>query len=197
MELIFFVSCLAIYTFTGFSIKLIDQVNDENFEINNKMKIFILILSPILAGVFMGIDIYVASIGLTLLLGLFIANKINVKDFRIYAILVLASMLIVSIFNYFYIFLNIFSIIITLIFLLIGVVLDEILNNYLDSKSIQHPVFKHLTSIRPILKIIVFILPIFNLFTYYHAVIVLFFDFAYDSTKYLTEKQMNRMSQIE
>ncbi|MFX1294890.1 MAG: hypothetical protein ACFFD2_08555 [Promethearchaeota archaeon] len=190
MELKLFIFYVLVYIYTGFSLKLIDQVNDENFKLNPKIKTMILLSSPILAGIVMGIDLYNASVGLMLILGLFFARKINTLDFKIYTIIVISSMLIVNIINQFYIFLNFLSIIFTTIILLMAVIADEILNELLDSKCFTNLFLKNLASIRPILKIIVFILPLFNLFTYYHAIMMLCFDITYDLIRYITERKM-------
>ena len=190
MEPILFILYLLVYIYTGFSLKLLDQVNDENFNLNPKIKFVILFSSPILAGIVMGMDVYNASIGLMLILGLFFARKVDVFDFRIYVILVIGAMVVMSVFNQFYVFLNFLSIIPTIIILLIAVIADELLNEFLDSKNIENPFIKNLASIRPILKIIVFILPLFNLFTYYHAVMMLCFDIIYDLTRYFTERKL-------
>ncbi|NVM52444.1 MAG: hypothetical protein HWN66_01990 [Candidatus Helarchaeota archaeon] len=192
MELVLFIFYILVYIYTGFSLKLIDQVNDENFELNPIIKIGILFSSPILAGIVMGMDIYNASVGLMLILGLFVTKKINVLDFKIYAVFVITSMLVVSVINQFYVFLNFLLILPTTIILLFAVIADELLNEFLDSKNIKNPFFKKLASIRPILKIIIFILPLFNLFTFFHAIMMLSFDIAYDLTRYFTERKMNK-----
>lgn len=197
MELILFILFLLVYIYTGFSLKLIDQVNDENFELNSKIRTAILLSSPILAGVVMGMDVYNASVGLMLIVGLLLTKKVNVLDFKIYALLVISSMMVVSVFNQFYVFLNYLSIIITTIILLIAVIADEYLNEFLDSKNIENPILKKLASIRPILKIIVFTLPIFNLFTFYHAFMVLGLDIAYDLTNYFTKRKMQNSPLID
>ncbi|NHI93856.1 MAG: hypothetical protein EAX96_15315 [Candidatus Lokiarchaeota archaeon] len=189
MDLLIFFLYVFAYIFLGFSLKLIDQINDENYEINNKIKIIILISAPILGGIVMGTDLFNASIGLMLILGLFFAKKVNVTDFKIFGTLAIIAMFVMSIFNNFYVFLNFINIIPTTIILLIAIIADELLNEYLDSKKFERPIFKNLMSIRPILKVMVFILPIFNLFTYYHAIMLLCFDIAYDLTKYFTEKK--------
>ena len=191
MDWILFIIYVSVYTYVGFSLKLIDQINDENYELNSILKYIILISSPILGGIVMGMDAYNGSIGLMLILGLFFAKKINVTDFKIYAILAVVAMLITSILNQFYIFTNFLIIIPTTIILLVSVIADELLNEFLDSKKVEHPFVKNLMSIRPILKVIVFILPLFYLFTYYHAIMMLCFDIAYDLTKYYTENRMN------
>jgi len=174
----------------GFSLKLIDQVNDEDYKLNSKVKYIILFSSAIIAGIGMILDLYNAAIGLTLILGLLISKKVNVLDFQIYAVVVPLTMVAFSFFNQFYIFLNLHLIILTIIILLVGIILDELLNNYLDSLSINNKLFKSLTSIRPILKIVAFLLPLFNIFTFYHSFQILLFDIGYDLTKVITEKQM-------
>ncbi len=172
--------------------KLIDQVNDEKFELDSKIEITILLSSAILTGIFMGTDVYNGSVGLMLILGLLLAKKVDVLDFKIYALLTISSMLIVSIFNQFYVFLNFLSIIITTMILLLAVIADEYLNEFMDSKSIKNWVFKRLATSRPILKIIVLILPLFDLFTYYNALFVLSLDITYHLTTYLTERKMKK-----
>ncbi len=194
MHLTVFVFYLIVYFYVGFSLKLIDQIHDENYELNSTAKNIILLSSAILAGIGMGWDLYNACIGLTLILGLFLTKKINVIDFKIYAIVALSSMFTISIFNFFYVFLHLYNIILTMVILIIGIMLDELLNNYLDSLSINNPFFNNLTSIRPILKIIVFIIPIFNIFTFYHAFIILLFDIGYDLCRFITEKQLKNRS---
>ncbi len=190
MEPLLFVFYLLVYIYTGFALKLIDQVNDENFKLDPKKKIIILVTSPILAGIVMGMEPYNGSVGLMLILGLIFTKKVNVRDFKIYAILVVSSMFVVSVFNQFYVFLNFLSIILTIIFLLLAVIADEFLNEFLDSKDIKNPILKKVASIRPILKIVAFILPLFNLFTFYHAVMILGLDIAYDLTNYFTEPKI-------
>ena len=198
MHLITFIYLIIVYSYVGFSLKLIDQINDEDYELNVVAKNIILYSSAILAGIGMAIDIYSASIGLTLIFGLLFTKKINVLDFKIYAIVVSSVMFITSIFNFFYVFLNLYSIIITMILLIIGIIADELLNNYLDTLSIENPFFKNLTSIRPLLKILVFVLPLVGLFTFYHAFIIILFDISYDVCKVITEKQMkNKGNPIE
>ena len=191
MDWILFIIYVTVYIYTGFSLKLIDQINDENFELNSKIKNIILISSPIFAGIVMGLDVYNGSIGLMLITGLFFTKKVNVTDFKIYSILTILAMLITSMFNQFYVFSNFLIIIPTTFILFTSVIADELLNEFLDSKKVEHPFVKNFMSIRPILKVIVFILPLFYLFTYYHAIMMLCFDIAYDLTKYFTEKKMN------
>ena len=179
-----------IFFYVGFSLKLIDQVNDEGYNLNSTIKNIILYSSAIIAGIGMILNLYNAAIGLTLIIGLLLSKKVNVFDFKIYAIIVPSTMVVFSFFNQFYVFLNLHLIILTIIILLIGIILDELLNNYFDSLSINNPIFKNLTSIRPILKIIAFLLPLFNIFTFYHSFQILLFDIGYDLTKVITEKQM-------
>lgn len=181
-----------VYCYTGFSLKLIDQVNDEGFKVKIWIKNVIIISSPILAGIVMGLDLYNGSVGLILIIGLLFTKKINVKDFKIYTILVLCSMVLISISNQFYVFVNFPSIILTIIFLLVGVMADELLNNFLDSRNFSSPIIKKVAEIRPILKIVAFILPILNLFTFYHAIMILGLDIAYDLTRYFTEEKMKK-----
>lgn len=187
MEPLLFVFYLLVYIYTGFALKLIDQVNDENFELNRKLKDVILVSSPILAGIVMGMDLYNGSIGLMLIIGLFFTKKINVRDFKIYALLVVCSMVVVSLFNQFYVFVNFLSILIITVLLLLAVIADELVNGFLDSKYIENSILKKLASIRPILKIVAFVLPLFTPFTFYHAVMILCLDIAYDLTNYFTE----------
>jgi len=196
MEPLLFVFYLLVYIYTGFALKLIDQVNDENFELNRKLTVVILVSSPILAGIVMGMDLYNGSVGLMLIIGLFFTKKINVRDFKIYALLVVCSMVVVSLFNQFYVFVNFLSIILTIILLLVAVIADELLNAFFDSKKIENGFLKKLASIRPILKIVAFSLPFFNLFTFYHAFMVLGLDIAYDLTKYYTEREMEKEGKI-
>lgn len=190
MELLEFILYILVYSYTGFALKLIDQMNDEDFPLNTKIKFLILISSPVFAGLVMGLDIYNASVGLMLIFGLLIAKKVNVLDFKIYAVITIASMVLISISNQFFIFENFLLVLPTTLILLIAVIADEIFNNYLDSKQFTNSLIKSLAVIRPILKIIVFILPILNLFTFYHAVQVLCLDIAYDFTRYFTEQKL-------
>lgn len=187
MEPLLFVFYLLVYIYTGFALKLIDQVNDENFELNRKLKDVILVSSPILAGIVMGMDLYNGSVGLMLIIGLFFTKKINVRDFKIYTLLVVCSMLVVSLFNQFNVFVNLLSILIITVLLLLAVIADELVNGFLDSKNIENSILKKLASIRPILKIVAFVLPLFTPFTFYHAFMILSLDISYDLTNYFTE----------
>ncbi|MHA1265939.1 MAG: hypothetical protein ACTSRS_11975 [Candidatus Helarchaeota archaeon] len=190
METYIFILFVMVYFYTGFSLKLLDQINDENFSVNNKLKFCILISSPFLASIVMALDLYNASVGLMLIFGLFLSKKVNVTDFKFYAIITIGSMTLMSFINQFYVFVNFVSILPTTLILLLAVISDEIINEFLDKHPFKNSIVRNLASIRPILKIIAFSLPLFNLFTWYHAFQVLSLDIAYDLTKYCTERKM-------
>lgn len=187
MFLIFYTILLAAsYAFIGGSIKYLDDITDrlQAKSKRNPMNWVLTVSIAALVNIWAFFDVYTAALAFTLIVGLTIMRKIDNPYFIVQALttlpIILYTILRIDV---------ILFLIPTLIVLIPPVVIDEILDT--NATKITNPHLQWLSTHRPIMKIVVLILPFFNLFTVIHAIAFWSFDIAYDLITHRLRAQSN------
>lgn len=184
MSLIQSILLVASYAFIGGGLKYIDQVYDANI-FDKRLAWFLAIACGLLMGILIGSDIPSAIILLGIILSVGITGKIDNPAFGLVALLSLSIPLIlghpVSVMGEPAIYINLYLLAIT-----IGMgAFDELLDWIGDKKNIK------ILTTRPLMKIFVFILSFFNIFSYLYLLAMLSFDSAYILVEHYSHRFIN------
>ncbi|MFW9831821.1 MAG: hypothetical protein ACFFD8_08600 [Candidatus Thorarchaeota archaeon] len=176
--LLYSITLITSYATIGAGIKYLDYLSDQSNHYNqtkpNELLQWLLIASLAFLVNFWGFfDAFTALLILALLLGLCGAGKIDNVLFLVLSILSLPVALFTLFNPVFFLFL-----LPTLLVLIPPIILDE----FLDSRAstISHSTLQWVLRHRPLLKIVVFVLPFLGLLPFTHTVAFWSFDVAYD-----------------
>jgi hypothetical protein len=165
------------YAFIGGGIKLLDHLTDEVAKSRQRQLIhlFLSIGLVILINIWVILDFYTALLALALVFGLLGARKVDNIYFTIIAV--------ISLYVALYQILSIFLFLLpTLFVLILVVILDEVIHSV--APKITQPALQWVLTHRPLVKIVVLILPFFGLLTFIHTIGFWCFDIAYDLIAY-------------
>jgi hypothetical protein len=166
------------YAFIGGGIKLLDLLTDQpSYHKAGSFFLWTLTISLGLVIVIWALfDIFSAILALALVFGLIGAQKIDTSFFIILALITIPIGL-------FSVFLQNPFFLLFLIALIPPVILDELLHHL--AARITQPQIQWLLLHRPLLKILVIILPFFGILTLSHTVAFWCFDITYDLVAYI------------
>jgi len=165
------------YAFIGGGIKLLDYLTDEVAQSRQHQLLywFLSIGLVIIINIWVILDFYTAVLALALVFGLLGARKVDNLYFTIIAVL--------SLYVALYQILSIFLFLLPTLFVLISaVILDEVIHSVVP--KINQPTLHWVLTHRPLVKIVVLILPFFGLLTFIHTIGFWFFDITYDLIAY-------------
>ncbi|MHA2297832.1 MAG: hypothetical protein ACXAEU_19020 [Candidatus Hodarchaeales archaeon] len=190
------------YGYFGAVVKVIDKVVDENRRVRDGVMYFLIASCGLYAGLVMVFDQITAAVGLSLVIGVTLAGKLDAWQFVAITAIELVVLVVginIELVTY------LSEIIGVIVILTFSAVFDEVLVMSTKKNPVeQNPVknvpgsgmkldtttIKKLLSLRPILKAVVLVLPLLDpRFTYFHAACVWFFDIAYETVNngFLTE----------
>lgn len=175
--LLFPMALILSYAFIGGGIKLLDHLTDEIAKSRQRQLLnWLLSISLIIIiNIWVIVDFYTAVFTLALVFGLLGARKVD----NIYFIIVAVISLYVALYQIFGVFLFLLP---TLFALIPAVILDEVIHSV--AQKIAQPTLQWVLTHRPLVKIVVLILPFFGLLTFIHAFGFWCFDIAYDLVAY-------------
>ncbi|MFW9983614.1 MAG: hypothetical protein ACFFCB_02665 [Candidatus Odinarchaeota archaeon] len=165
------------YGFIGGGIKLLDHLTDEITQ-SRQRKLLIWFLSIsliIIINIWVILDFYTAVLALALAFGLLGARKVDNIYFTIIAVISLYF----ALFQIYSVFLFLLP---TLFALITAVILDEVIHSV--AQKLTQPALQWMLTHRPLVKILVLILPVFGLLTFIHTIGFWGFDIAYDLVAY-------------
>ncbi len=176
MSSLFFAFTLILsYSFIGAGIKLLDQAADHpnGFQSHQTLLWLVTVTLVVLVNLWVYYDLFTAALAIGIIMGLVVTRKVNNNYFFVltFAILPLSIFRIID-------FVNLFFILQTIIIIFLASIIDELLHS--TASKIQSPLFRWIIARRPLLKIVVLILPFFGLLTFIHTIAFWGFDFAYD-----------------
>jgi hypothetical protein len=165
------------YAFIGGGIKLLDHLTDEIAKSRQRQLLhwFLSISLIIIINIWVILDFYTAVLALALVFGLLGARKVDNIYFTIIAVICLYF----ALFQIYSVFLFLLP---TLFALIIAVILDEVIHSV--AQKLTQPALQWVLTHRPLVKIIVLILPFFGLLTFIHTIGFWCFDIAYDLVAY-------------
>ncbi|MFX1300779.1 MAG: hypothetical protein ACFFAL_11815 [Promethearchaeota archaeon] len=165
------------YAFIGGGIKLLDHLTDEITQSRQRLLLhWLLAISLIIIiNIWVIFDFYTAVLALALVFGLLGARKIDNIYFTIIAVICLYVALYQIIGLFLFLLLSLFT-------LIPAVILDEVIHSL--AQKINQPSLRWMLTHRPLVKIVVLILPFFGLLTFTHTIGFWCFDIAYDLVGY-------------
>ncbi len=171
--LLFPMALILSYAFIGGGIKLLDYLTDEIAKSRQRQLLnwFLSISLIVIINIWVILDFYTAVLALALVFGLLGARKVD----NIYFIIVAVISLYVALYKIFGVFLFLLP---TLFALILAVILDEVIHSV--AQEIAQPTLQWVLTHRPLVKIVVLILPFFGLLTFIHTIGFWCFDIAYD-----------------
>lgn len=167
------------YAFIGGGIKLLDYLTDEPAQSRQRQFLFwfLTIGLVVIINIWTILDIYTAVLALALVFGLLGARKVDNLYFTTIAAITLYIALI-SILR-----MGVFLFLLpTFIALIPAVILDEVLHSVAPKTS--QPILQWVLTHRPLVKIVVLILPFLGLLTFIHTIGFWCFDITYDLVAY-------------
>lgn len=175
--LLFPMALILSYAFIGGGIKLLDHLTDEIVHSRQRQLLhwFLSISLIVLINIWVILDFYTAILALAIVFGLLGARKID----NIYFTIIAVISLYVAIFQIYSVFLFLLPIFFALI---PAVILDEIIHAV--AQKITQPALQWVLTHRPLVKIVVLILPFFGLLTFIHTIGFWCFDVVYDLVAY-------------
>lgn len=175
--LLYPLALIASYALIGAGIKYLDQQTD--LATTHKMGSWLLTLSlGLLVNIWSLFDAFTAILAIALVFGLLGARKIDNIYFIVLAIISLPVCLITLLQ------LNLFLFTLpVLLTLILPVILDELLHSL--APRVHYSALQSILRHRPLLKIVVLVLPFFGLLTFVHTIAFWSFDIAYDLVNYL------------
>ena len=175
--LLFPMALILSYAFIGGGIKLLDHLTDEIAQSRQRQLLhwFLSISLIIIINIWVILDFYTAVLALGLAFGLLGARKVD----NIYFTIIAVISLYVALYQIFGVFLFLLP---TLFALIPAVIIDEVIHSAAQRTS--QPTLQWVLTHRPLVKIVVLILPFFGLLTFIHTVGFWCFDIAYDLVAY-------------
>ena len=175
--LLFPMALILSYAFIGGGIKLLDHLTDEIAQSRQRRLLhwFLSIGLILLINFWVILDFYTAVLALALAFGLLGARKVD----NIYFTVIAVVSLYVALYQIFGFFLFLLP---TLFTLIPAVILDEVIHSV--AQKIAQPTLQWMLTHRPLVKIVVLILPFFGLLTFIHTIGFWCFDIAYDLVAY-------------
>jgi hypothetical protein len=180
MSLVLFATTLvASYCCIGAAIKLVDDLNDGVRQVRGQSAISLVATmgAAVLADFWIWIDAYSDGLALALLLGLAMARKVDNRYFMALALTTLPFVLL-QMFRA-----DVFFLVLPLLLVLApSAVVDEGLDAI--SPRLHHAALRLLTKFRPVMKVVVLLLPFWGLLTVFHTIAFWGFDIAYGLVGY-------------
>jgi hypothetical protein len=165
------------YAFIGGGIKFLDHLTDEITQSRQRQILhwLLAICLIIIINFWVIFDFYTAVLALALVFGLLGARKIDNIYFTIIAV--------ISLYVALYQIIGLFLFLLPTLFALIPtVILDEVIHSV--AQKITQPTLRWVLTHRPLVKIVVLILPFFGLLTFIHTIGFWCFDVVYDLVAY-------------
>ncbi|MFX1563159.1 MAG: hypothetical protein ACFFDP_07615 [Promethearchaeota archaeon] len=174
------------YSILGGIIKFLDDVHDRNRQFSRRALLCwgLTGFTIILLDLWMYFDIFTALLTIALAMGLILIGKVDNYQFIAIALFTLPIAV--------YLLYQAGCLLLIPPMLLAftpSAVLDEVLHD--RSHHFNYTAIRWLVSHRPLMKIIVLILPFFGLFTIFHAIAFWFFDITYDLVAYRLGVKLN------
>ncbi|MFW9990631.1 MAG: hypothetical protein ACFFD4_01100 [Candidatus Odinarchaeota archaeon] len=179
------------YGYFGVVLKIVDRIVDDGCQINNKLTYFLIASCGMYAGMVMVFDQITAAIGLSLIIGVTLAGKLDSWQFLAITAIELLVLVIgknLALITY------VSDIAGVIVILTVSAVIDEVIatvvkkrtgeQNHAEKKP-ELVIFQDFLLLRPFLKVAVLILPLIDpRFTYFHAACVWLFDIAYEAVNH-------------
>lgn len=170
---------IASYSLLGGIIKFLDDVHDRNRQFSGRTPLCwgLTVLVIMLLNIWIYLDVYTALLTLTLAVGLILIRKVDNHQFIVIALCTLPVAV------YFIYQAELLLIIPPMLLALTpSAALDEVLHDH--AQRFTFPSIQWLARRRPLMKIVVFVLPFFGLFTLFHAIAFWGFDITYELIAY-------------
>ncbi|MFX0168025.1 MAG: hypothetical protein ACFE89_01600 [Candidatus Hodarchaeota archaeon] len=176
--LFFALALISSYAFIGAGIKYIDQIVDHqrNSRKNSLSSWLLTFCLTLVTSLWVFLDRFSAILAFALILGLLGTRKVDNHYFIVIALVVLPACVITLVQ------VNLFILLASLLPLIVSAIADELLHN--TALKITNRYVQWVCVHRPLLKIVVIILPFFSLLTFTHAIAFWSFDLAYDFVAY-------------
>jgi len=179
-DLLFMIWLFMGYGYFGGALKVIDKVVDDGLELDSKIIYSLIFSCGIYAGLVMIFDQMTAAVGLSLVIGVLLAGKIDAWEFAVVIgiqVFILVIGMNIELIGY------ILEILPLIVMLTMAAVADELLDSYLDGKIADQKKNGLLYTVlqqRPLLKTFTLVLPLIDpKFSLFHIVCVWFFDMVY------------------
>ncbi len=175
--LVYVLALLTSYAFMGGAIKLLDNISDYPSQYRTRLPWVLTLSLATIVNIWILLDAFTAILAFALIIGLLAARKVD----NIYFICLALATIPLCLLRIFQ--LNVLPVsLLTLLVLVPSIIVDEILHSIANKPS--QPYLRWLLFHRPLVKIIVFVLPLFGLFTVIHAVAFWCFDLTYEIVAY-------------
>ncbi|MFX1575781.1 MAG: hypothetical protein ACFFCF_01270 [Promethearchaeota archaeon] len=178
-SLLFALLLIASYSLVGGAIKVLDQLTDhpESYQSRHIYLWLLTVILVILVNICVFLDVYTAVLAIGVILGLIVTHKVDNRYFVVLTITILPLSILRVLGFAFTSF-----ILLTLLAVFIASLFDELLHE--KASKVSTTALHTLLTYRPILKILVLILPFWNLLTFIHTLGFWGFDFAYELVAY-------------
>jgi hypothetical protein len=178
-SLLFAFLLIASYALIGGAIKVLDQVTDhpDSYQSRHIYLWLLTVILVILVNIWLFFDVYTAVLAIGVILGLIVTHKVDNRFFVVLTITILP----LSIFQIVGFAFNSF-ILLTLLAVFLASIFDELLHE--KASKVSTTALHTLLTYRPVLKILVLILPFLGLLTFIHTLGFWGFDIAYELVAY-------------
>lgn len=178
-SLLFALTLIASYALIGAGIKLLDQLADypDHYQKRHTYLWLVTVVLAIIVNIWVFFDIYTAVLAIGLILGLIITHKVDNRYFVVLTITIL-PLSIVQIIEFAFT----SSILLTFLVVFLASLFDELFHE--KAPKISTTALRTILAYRPLLKILVLILPFWGLLTFIHTFAFWGFDIAYELVTY-------------